>query len=225
LDFVNSKDLYKLETKKTKIVSNMKNEENRIIFVAREIFFKNGFHKTSMDEIAKELKISKKTIYKYFKTKEELITRIQKDFESQNKEGLNKIISSDENTILKLRKLANFISDIYLKIGVKWANDLKVYYPEIWENIEKRRQENITSTFGKILVQGKKENFIVDKPNEIIVQTFTSGLTGVVNPEFLIKNNFSASEAFNIVFDILISGILTKKGRKLYKSTKKREKK
>ncbi len=203
----------------------MNNEQKRIELIARKIFLKNGFHKTSMDEIAKELKVSKKTVYKYFSTKEELIRTIQTGLEQEVRQNLEEIISSKDNTIVKLRKLSNFISDLFLKIGIKWAEDLSTYYPQIWSEFEKRRSENITNTFARILSQGKKENLIVDKPNEIIVQTITSGLQGVINPDFLIRSNYSLYEAFNITFDILISGILTKKGRKQYKEIKKRDRK
>ncbi len=214
-----------LETKKTEIVSKMNNEKKRIELIAKKIFLKNGFHKTSMDEIAKELKVSKKTVYKYFSTKEELVRTIQSGLEKEVRQSLEEIVSSKDNTIVKLRKLSNFISDLFLKIGIKWADDLSTYYPQIWNEFEKRRSENITNTFARILSQGKKENLIVDKPNEIIVQTITSGLLGVINPDFLIRSNYSLYEAFNITFDILISGILTKKGRKQYKEIKKRDKK
>ena len=214
-----------METKKTEIVSKMNNEQKRIELIARKIFLKNGFHKTSMDEIAKELKVSKKTLYKYFSTKEELIRTIQTGLEKEVRQNLEEIISSKDNTIVKLRKLSNFISDLFLKVGIKWAEDLSTYYPQIWSEFEKRRSENIVNTFARILSQGKKENLIVDKPNELIVQTITSGLQGVINPDFLIRSNYSLYEAFNITFDILISGILTKKGRKQYKEIKKRDRK
>ncbi len=200
-------------------------QQKRIEHIAGKIFLERGFHKTSMDEIAKELKVSKKTVYKYYSTKEELIGTIQKKLEEEVRRKLEEIISSNDNTIVKLRELSNFISDFFLKVGIKWAEDLKTYYPQIWDEFEKRRRENIVDTFSRILAQGKKENLIVDKPDEIIVQTITSGLQGVVNPGFLINTNYSLSEAFNITFDILISGILTKKGRKLYKEIKKRDKK
>lgn len=203
----------------------MNNEQKRIELIARKIFLKNGFHKTSMDEIAKELKVSKKTLYKYFSTKEELIRTIQTGLEKEVRQNLEEIISSKDNTIVKLRKLSNFISDLFLKVGIKWAEDLSTYYPQIWSEFEKRRSENIVNTFARILSQGKKENLIVDKPNELIVQTITSGLQGVINPDFLIRSNYSLYEAFNITFDILISGILTKKGRKQYKEIKKRDRK
>jgi hypothetical protein len=75
------------------------------------------------------------------------------------------------------------------------------------------------STFGSILDQGKKEGLVVDKPNIIVLTVMFGGIRSVINPDFLLNNKFSATEAGKICLDIVISGILTEEGRKIFNKT------
>ena len=90
-----------LETHKTKIVSKkfslnnsdqIKQDRSKILEHSRKKFHAEGFYKTSMDEIAKDLHISKKTIYKHFPSKEELLRAITNDTTFIIK---NKIVKGD----------------------------------------------------------------------------------------------------------------------------------
>ncbi len=185
-----------------------------------EIFMKYGFFKTTMDDLARELKISKKTIYKYFSSKEDLINAIIQNLMNLVQTNINRIVSGKENSVLKLLNLSNFFLDLSFRIDNRWISDLKIHNPKAWERIEHFRKETIIFAFNNIIDQGKKENLIVDKPNIIIVTIILSSVQGIINPEFLANNNFSMKEAFIQTFDILISGILTKKGKKLFKLSK-----
>lgn len=187
---------------------------------ASEIFMKYGFFKTTMDDLARELKISKKTIYKYFSSKESLINAIIQNLMNFVKTNINRIVSGKENSVLKLLNLSNFFLDLSFRINNRWISDLKTHNPNAWKRIEHFRKETIIFAFNNIIDQGKKENLIVDKPNIIIVTIILSSVQGIINPEFLANNNFSMKEAFIQTFDILISGILTKKGKKLFKLSK-----
>lgn len=193
----------------------------QIIHNSSELFLKYGFYKTTMDDIARELKISKKTIYKHFSTKNDLLNEIIENTKSYVRKNINRIVSNKDQSVIKIISLSDFLVSFLLKISETWINDLRTHNPRTWENIEYFRKETILYAFNKIINQGKKENLIIDKPNIIIVTIILSAIQGIINPDFLLNNNFSVKEAFIQTFDILITGILTKKGRKVYKQYKK----
>ena len=195
--------------------------KEQIVQNSATLFLKNGFYKTTMDDVARKLRISKKTIYKYFAAKDDLLSAVVENTMTHVRESINKIVSSKDRSVVKLINLSDFLVGFSLKISETWINDLQVHDPRKWETIEYFRKETILYAFNKILNQGKKENLIIDKPNIIIVTIILSAIQGIINPEFLLNNNFSIKEAFIQTFDILISGILTKKGRKVYKQFKK----
>ncbi|GBD92172.1 DNA-binding transcriptional regulator EnvR [bacterium BMS3Abin04] len=197
------------------------NTREQIVHYSSDLFLKNGFYKTTMDDVARKLKISKKTIYKYFATKDDLLNEIIEDTMTHVRENINSIVSNKQISVVKLINLSDFLVGFSLKISETWINDLQIHNPRRWETIEYFRKETIFYAFNKIINQGKKENLIIDKPNIIIVTIILSAIQGIINPEFLLNNNFSVKEAFIQTFDILISGILTKKGRKAYKQFKK----
>ena len=71
-----------------------------------------------------------------------------------------------------------------------------------------------------LINQGKAEGLIEDYPNVLILGIIISSIQGVVTPEFILNNNISIKQAGTITLDIIFSGILTKKGRKLFKQYK-----
>ncbi len=198
----------------------MSQEKEKIINFCREEFFKNGLKNVTMDYVAKNLKISKKTIYKLFSSKDELIMSVIDNFTATVREGYIDIVSSDETTIVKLKKVYFFIVNFLLKAGDNWIKEIKYYNPQIWEKIDNFRTALMYEQLGKIIEQGKREEVIVDIPNEIIITVLISGARGVINPEFLLHNNFSANVAATHTLTILFNGIFTKKGRKILKEIK-----
>lgn len=178
---------------------------------------KYGFHKTTMDEIAKELRISKKTIYKHFSTKDELIravfVRIRNDLGGR----IETIINSDGDAIIKLYKISDLFSKRVATISNKWLNDLQFYAPDIWQEVNDFRIKIMQKNMTLLVEQGKSEGLINDFPTNIIMGVLISSVQGVVNPEFVLHNNISIGKAGETVLEIVFSGILSKKGKKLFK--------
>lgn len=191
-------------------------EKEKIINFSKDTFLKNGFYKISMDEIAKGLGISKKTIYKFFPSKNFLVESAVGLFQRSIKNKLNKIVDDQDNPILKIKALSNFVAHLSLEINQKMLYDLQTHRPDLWMKMDEFRKSIIEEVWIKIINKGKKENYIVDKPNDIIITVIISPIREIINPTFLLTHNYSINEAFENVFDIIIAGILTEKGKKLY---------
>lgn len=199
--------------------------KEKIIEYSKEKFFSNGFHKITMDELAGELKISKKTIYKFFISKNKLVDAVVKSFQSYIKHRLENISTSDKNSILKIKDLSNIFSHLAIKINTKMIDDMRIYRPNLWEEIEKFRAEIIENFWLNILEQGKKEGYIHDYPNYIMINIIIASIQKIINPSFLLEQNLSINSAFELTFKILINGLLTEKGRKVYNNISKGNKK
>ena len=194
-------------------------EKHKILIFASEKFFREGFNKVSMDELAKEMKISKKTIYKYFSSKNEIIAASVETLQFNLRRRLEQIIRQDSSSINKLIQISSTLLNIAFKVSDTWLSDLRSYSPELWDNIEEFRTKTFMRVFGGILDQGKKERLIVDRPNIIVLTVMFGGVRSVINPDFLLNNKFSATEAGKICLDIVISGILTEEGKKIFDKT------
>jgi AcrR family transcriptional regulator len=209
-----------LETRKTKIVSKEKMEDhNKIIELTEEKFFRDGFYKTTMDEIAAELKMSKKTIYKFFPSKDDLITAIAKHFMEGIKSKVLPALNSDKNAIEKLAELNNILAKVSQKVTSKRMDEIKTYFPNLWNEIDSFRTKMMFANITKVIDQGKAEGLFIDYPTPIIMNTLVSSVRATVNPEFILNNNFSISEAALYTFKVVIGGIVTEKGKKVFNKT------
>lgn len=195
-------------------------EREKIIKFTSQKFFSEGFYKTSMDEISRELQVSKKTIYKYFPSKEKLVEEITDEMLNDANCEIESIIDSNDSAVIKFVKMLNRYMTNVSRFGERWYRDLQVHTPHIWQKIDTLREERIIRVSRKLLEQGKREKFIEHYPSEIIMAAFISTIRTVMNPDFILANRFSMRQAFKYTFDLLLNGILTPQGKELYIKTK-----
>lgn len=196
-------------------------DKDRILNYAREKFCSEGFYKTSMDELAKELQISKKTIYKYYTSKENLIEDIVNTNICADDCMMSSIIDSDDNVVLKLLKITNAHLSKTAKISEKWLKDIQTQTPHIYEQIKTFRAQKIESTMAKLISQGVKEELIEKIHPQIVISIMTTVSSNVSRSEFLIKNNISLHDALKGMFEFVFNGLLTPKGREIFQKEKK----
>ena len=199
----------------------MISEREKIINFSRDIFFREGFYKVTMDQIASELRMSKKTIYKNFASKEVLVEDIVKGVKAEISTNLETLMSSEDNAVMKLLELNRLLSGLLLRLKDKWINDLKIYLPNLWQEIDEFRNKRLNQVFSSIILEGQKEELIKELPPEMMLIVFISTLSGVINSEFLLNNRFSYKDALEISLSILFSGILTPKGQKIFQKLSK----
>jgi len=209
-----------LETRKTKIVSKgFMDEQNKIVELTEEKFFRDGFYKTTMDEVASELKMSKKTIYKFFPSKDDLITAIAKHFMEGLKSKILPALNSEKNAIEKLAELNQILAKVSTKVSSNRMDEIRQHFPKLWNEIDSFRTKMMFGNITKVIDQGKAEGLFIDYPTPIIMNTLVSSVRAIVNPEFILNNNFSIGEAALNVFKVVIGGIVTEKGRKVFNNT------
>lgn len=196
-------------------------EKELIIKYAGKMFYKEGFRKISMDEIAAGLGMSKKTIYKYFPTKDNLIESLM-DYECETHLIKEIAILGQNNGVIKMMlQIIEFNLNDLSKFSEKWLNDLKILKPEIWEKYMQFKHREHDVYFNKLILRGRKEKLIKDIPLELIIIGVESIVKNVIHSDFLINNNMSLNQVLLYTIDILISGILTEKGVKIYNKEKK----
>ena len=195
----------------------MDEEKKKILQYAFNLFKSEGFYKTTMDDLAKRLRMSKKTIYKHFPTKENLIRETSFYFIDTNQRNIKKILNERVNAVEKLLKLVKYLGSILMSIDNQWFEDIHAHNYEVWKDIDRFRTKMIKTKIAKLFEQGKAEGFFMEIPSEIVVSLFLSMTRAIVNPEFVINNRISLSDALESTIMILMRGILTGKGEKIFK--------
>src|SRR3990172_10009410 len=180
-------------------------EKSKILEFSYDKFFKEGFYKTSMDSIASDLQMSKKTIYKHFSTKEDLVEEVVSKFTSGVGDKIESIINDEKDSLSKALRLFEIMGTVALKLSDNWVKDIQTHMPELWEKIDDFRTKRANVVLGSIIRQGQKEGMIIDKPSELIIHLFVNSIRSIVNPNFLYYQKFNYKEAFQHTFEILFN--------------------
>jgi AcrR family transcriptional regulator len=192
-------------------------EEARILEAATDRFMDAGLYKVTMDEIASDLHMSKKTVYKFFPSKEVLLKVIVHAMLKRVEEEVQEITSSDKPIEEKLTSFLTFAGKIMRRLSRPFIKDIQRFAPGLWKEIETFRRERVFSRLQQIFRQAKKEGiFRDDLDPDLFFLVFTTVLQGIMNPQVLSLQPFSAEEAFRGIFKILYDGALTDKARKSF---------
>jgi AcrR family transcriptional regulator len=194
-------------------------EKQKILIFASEKFMREGFYKTSMDSLATELQMSKKTIYKYFSSKNELVETVVKSFMTQVKQKIDSVIKEEDNSLIRALHLFEIMIEVTTKFSDKWIKDIRIHLPELWKTIDEFRTKRAYAVLGSIIQQGQKEGIIIEKPADLIIHLYVTAMRSIVNPDFLYYQKMSYKEAIQSTFEILFNGILTPNGKKQFKKS------
>ena len=190
--------------------------KDKIVELGEEKFFREGFYKTRMDDVAAELHVSKKTIYKHFPSKYDLVDAIANHFTERMKGIILPLLNSDKNAVEKIIGLISLLSNTAAKIGDKNFAELKIHFPTVWQRVDKFRTEMMFKNLSQVIGQGKNEGLIEEYPTPLIMNILVNAVRSTVNPEFILNNNFSMKVAAQTTFKIIMNGILTVKGKEQF---------
>jgi len=200
----------------TKQNKRITTEKDRIFLHIQNLFLQEGFNKISMDEIASGLKVSKKTIYKHFSSKEFIVNAIVEGLMKSLREMLEEIMNSKTDSVEKMIKIYQLIGEFLLTFSNKWINDLRIHQPMLWEKVDEFRTNSFNRSFSSIIEMGISEKLIKDYPVDLLVMLLTSSLRGIINNEFFLRSRFSYHDAIGTSLEVLFNGILTNKGQKIF---------
>lgn len=203
----------------------MANEKERILEAAEKIFLEEGFYKTSMDELALRLRMSKKTIYKNFPSKERLVRDALLRFVKINARGIDEAIGGDASAVEKFYGFVQILAKLASRVKPRVLNDLKARSPELFAELDAYRSKRVLSAFPKILEQGKREGTFEEFRHEVAFGVILGAVREVLTPVYVLANNLTFQEAGPMVFDILMNGLMTDKGRREFRKIKRGEKK
>jgi AcrR family transcriptional regulator len=208
-----------VETNHTDIVSGGQGSgvsdptKERIIALATERFFREGFSRISVEELAGDLAISKKTLYKYFDNKDDLLSQVIQRLMSEAQGRLSQIMQTDKNSIEKLAEVASFLGQLVSRIGKPFQVDLQRHAPHLWTRVEEFRRLRLTEIFGRLIEEGVRERYVrPDINRRIFLLAYLSAVENIVHPSVLMNESFSAREALETIIRIFLTGVLTLEG-------------
>lgn len=179
--------------------------KNKILQGAADNIYRYGLKKFTVDSICNELKISKKTVYKYFSSKDELVKEYFRQTLDSDKESTLNSLREDIPLEEKIKKI--IFSYHKYKIPAKILQETKLYYPEEWMKLNELREFKVASVVE--LLEAGKEKGIISKDVDLKLVSF---IIDVVSNELLSNENLHYNDKnlyikIDQVLNIILNGI------------------
>jgi AcrR family transcriptional regulator len=188
----------------------------RIVDATRAHFFNHGFRSVTMDDLAEELGISKKTLYAHFPGKFGLLEAVLADKLAGVEATLKEVTRTHPHDFpATLRELLAGTQRELDEIKPPFVRDMRQKAPEVFKLVERRRAALIERYIGKILVDGQRVGMVrKDVPAKLIIEILLAMVQSIMNPPKMEELGMMPKEGFSGILKIVLEGALTSKGRK-----------
>lgn len=198
--------------------------ESKILDVSYKLFLKQGYKNTTMDDIAQELAMSKKTLYKHFEGKMGLLAAAFEQLKTRLTIKVETLVDNRHIPFTaKLKSMLTVIANDLAPINHVLLQDLREHAPEIWKELQDYIRESAFLRFQKLIQEGIEKGYVSANVNKsLIVLIYASAIQNLIDPLFLaqfpkeIKENLNLNTAdiFDQVINLIYQGILTDEARK-----------
>lgn len=187
------------------------------------LFFEFGIKNLNMDDISRKLGISKKTLYRFVKSKEDMIAKLFEYELVQWMKFLDKISNQDVNAIEKLFNVSLFVFEEMQRFNPMLMFELRKYYEQLFNEHHARRLRHISKSMKLNLEQGIKEGLYRHDVNiDTVVALYMSYLVEIHSSADICKTiDVSFDDLFKVMFENHIRAISTPEGVVFFEMRKK----
>ena len=197
-------------------MEELENKE-KILKGAEDLFMKYGVRSISMDDIARHLSVSKKTLYQYFADKEELVTMVSKSHLERSTKQYEELHLTSGNSIEELARLSVCLKKDMEELNPAMLYDIQKFHPKAWNVWLEYKNKFIRDSVVRNLKQGIKDGYIRAEVNPEILATVRIELVQIAfSQEVFPREKFKLAEVQGQTFDHFVYGVVTEKGKKLY---------
>jgi AcrR family transcriptional regulator len=190
--------------------------KEKILKKSTEMFLTLGYKSVTMDDIANEMGISKKTIYQYYANKPELVEATTLHLFETISEGIDGICNVDKNAIVELFEVKNFVMHHLKNESTSPFHQLQKYFPNVFSCLKQKQfdkmQDCVLSNLRKGMEMGLyREDIDVEFTGRI----YFVGMTGIKDGDIFPAAKYSTKDLTEKYLEYHLRAIVTPKGLKL----------
>ncbi len=190
--------------------------ENKTFQKIEDLFLRCGFKSVTMDDVARELGISKKTLYQFVDNKKDLIEKVVFAYIEEEKKLVTEISSTAKDAIQEMLMISKHVNLSLKKVNSNVIFDLQRYYPSAWDIIENYRIQYIYEEIMKNTEWGIKEGIYRKEINsKIIAKLYIGIMHRIFDLSFFPADKYKSSEIYIACVQYHIHGIASPKGLEL----------
>ncbi len=199
-----------MKTNKVSSVSSLPADlKPRILKRARELFFRYGYSRLSMDQLAGDLGISKATLYRYFPDKEALLRAVMTGTREWLLSQLQAIVRDNRLPVkVRLTAYLEFVSRFLSGLSRDFIRDLRQKLPDLWQEMETFRRQQVFPLVSEVILEGVRKGEIKSNlDGRLFLEMFWYLVQEFMNPDWIISHDYSPSELLASIIDVIFHGI------------------
>jgi AcrR family transcriptional regulator len=194
----------------------MNNEQIEIGNKVKDLYFRFGIKSVTMDDVARELGISKKTLYTHFKDKSELVEAVVKLEIDLQEERIDAIINKNLDAITEMFEIHKMMNQYMRQYSHVIQYDLKKYYPSVYTRILQIKRDRTYEGMKENIEKGISEGLFRKEVNpRLISKVNLIRIEGSIDTCLFTDDELTSQDVFNQLFEYHIRGIATPKGIEL----------
>lgn len=179
----------------------------RIILACRELSLTRGFYGVTMDELAAQAGVSKRTVYRYFASKDQIIEATLDEFMSAMERDILEIVNTEMNPANMLSALMKrLLESGRFVTGSPGLNDLQQRYPHLWKKIDEFRVGKLRHIL-EVIRQRSDSEIIRETDPRIMSAIILAVIQAVVNPDFILRNDLTFEDTLRQVSRFMMAAI------------------
>lgn len=186
---------------------------HEIIVEAGQLFQRYGIKSISMEELSRQLGISKKTLYQFFEDKNDLVEKVL--FHLMNEHGclLENLQEQKRNAIEEMFEMYRYASEMIRNYNPALEFDLQKFYPSVFKKLREFHRNNIYNLTIQNLNKGITEGFYrSDLQADTIAKLFLIRTENMMHSDLVTPDEIHSDQFFKEIFKYHLFGILSKKG-------------
>lgn len=194
----------------------MKNENDQFFDEVSKLFLKFGIKSLTMDDIARELGISKKTIYAKVKDKKQLVHEVMNNRLCFEEDLIHSVFEKNMNSIDELFEICKLAGEVLQTMHPSVMFDLKKYYPETWNSFMEHKQSHILDSVKRNLQKGVDNGiFRKELKVDIIARIYIAKMETIFDQSVFDPENYNVFEVYLEMLIYHIHGVANDKGIEL----------
>ncbi|MDP5170707.1 MAG: TetR/AcrR family transcriptional regulator [Bacteroidia bacterium] len=190
--------------------------QERILSYATEQFLKLGVRNVTMDDLAQQLGISKKTIYQVYQTKADLVDAVAEAYFKNEETQSDLITQNANNAIDELSKIVIWTISTFRRVSPNLIHEIQKFYPDAWRRFESFSNNFILSKMKQNLAQGIAEGLYRSNLDvEIMARLRVMQIGGSLQSQYFPSEQFDQAKIQYEIFEFFLRGIVSDAGREV----------
>ena len=196
-------------------------QRERILQKAHDLYLRYGIRSVTMDEIAGQCGVSKKTIYQFFEDKDALVDSVVGMVINKTENECKRDNLKSDNSIHEIFLSLDMVQELFVTMNPNILTDLQKHHPKAFDRVQKHKSDFFLNILRQNIERGKKDGLYREELNdEIIARMRLCVAFMAFDPDAFPKGKYSLSFLEQELTEHFLYGMATAKGQKLIQKYK-----